>query len=108
MKTMKMRKNKNKDSLKTNSSGKDQQHEWLSWTVKPLYRWEDFRPIIDKAFPVTDPSLGGRPPYDRVLMFKVLVLQRMYICLMIIRVSNLDDTASVIPWYRILRTSAWC
>ncbi len=38
-------------------------------------RWEDFRPTIDKAFPVTDPSLGGRPPYDRVLMFKVLVLQ---------------------------------
>ena len=22
-------------------------------------RWEDFRPVIDKAFAVTDPSLGG-------------------------------------------------
>jgi IS5 family transposase len=41
-------------------------------------RWEDFRPVIDKAFAVTDPSLGGRPPFDRVMLFKVLVLQRMY------------------------------
>jgi IS5 family transposase len=41
-------------------------------------RWEDFRPVIDEAFPVTDPSVGGRPPFDRVMMFKVLVIQRMY------------------------------
>ena len=40
--------------------------------------WEDFRSIIDRAFRETEPSLGGRPPFDRVMMFKVLVLQKMY------------------------------
>ena len=41
-------------------------------------KWEDFRSIIDQAFIETEPSLGGRPPFDRVMMFKVLVLQKMY------------------------------
>jgi len=41
-------------------------------------KWEDFRSIIDHAFRETEPSLGGRPPFDRVMMFKVLVLQKMY------------------------------
>jgi IS5 family transposase len=40
--------------------------------------FESFRPIIDSTFPVNDPVLGGRPPYDRILMFKILILQRMY------------------------------
>jgi hypothetical protein len=59
-------------------------------------RWEDLRPTIDKAFPVTDPSLGGWPPYDRVLMFKVLVLQRMY---------NLSDDNTE---YQILDRHSFC
>ena len=46
--------------------------------LNQFIRWEDFRSIIDQAFPVTEPSVGGRPPFDRVMMFKVLVLQRMY------------------------------
>lgn len=41
-------------------------------------KWDDFRPIIEQAFRETEPSLGGRPPFDRVMMFKVLVLQKMY------------------------------
>ena len=41
-------------------------------------KWEDFRCILDQAFRETEPSLGGRPPFDRVMMFKVLVLQKMY------------------------------
>jgi IS5 family transposase len=41
-------------------------------------KWEDFRSIIDQAFRETEPTLGGRPPFDRVMMFKVLVLQKMY------------------------------
>lgn len=40
--------------------------------------WEDFRSIIDQAFRETEPSHEGRPPFDRVMMFKVLVLQKMY------------------------------
>ena len=46
--------------------------------LNQFIRWEDFRSIIDQAFPVTDPSVGDRPPFDRVMMFNVPVLQRMY------------------------------
>ena len=59
-------------------------------------RWEDFRPVIDKAFAVTDPSLGGRPPFDRVMLFKVMVLQRMY---------NLSDDNTE---YQILDRHSFC
>jgi transposase, IS5 family len=59
-------------------------------------RWEDFRPVIDKAFAVNDPSLGGRPPFDRVMLFKVLVLQRMY---------NLSDDNTE---YQILDRHSFC
>jgi len=59
-------------------------------------RWEDFRPVIDKAFAVTDPTHGGRPPFDRVMMFKVLVLQRMY---------NLSDDTTE---YQILDRHSFC
>jgi len=37
-----------------------------------------FCAVIDKAFTVTDPSNGGTPPFDRVMLLKVVVLQRMY------------------------------
>jgi transposase, IS5 family len=46
--------------------------------LNEIVNWEDFRPIIDTAFSKVDPSKGGRPAYDRVMMFKVLILQRMY------------------------------
>ncbi|TCS30628.1 transposase-like protein DUF772 [Acidomonas methanolica] len=34
-----------------------------------------FRPDLDKALAYSDGSKGGRPPFDPVLMFKVLVIQ---------------------------------
>jgi len=37
-----------------------------------------FRPVLDAALARSDRSRGGRPPYDAVLMFKVLVLQALY------------------------------
>jgi transposase, IS5 family len=48
--------------------------------------WERFRPLLDKGFAKDDPvkGPGGRPPYDNVLRFKVLVLQSLY---------NLSDDA---------------
>lgn len=46
--------------------------------IKKLIPWETFRPTIEKAFPEYDPSKSGRPPLDRVMMFKVLVLQSFY------------------------------
>jgi hypothetical protein len=40
--------------------------------------FELFRPELDSALDRSDRSRGGRPPYDAVLMFKVLVLQTLY------------------------------
>jgi transposase, IS5 family len=37
--------------------------------------FELFRPELERAVPRSDRSQGGRPPFDHVLMFKVLVLQ---------------------------------
>ena len=37
--------------------------------------FERFRPELERAVPRADRSKGGRPPFDHVLMFKVLILQ---------------------------------
>jgi IS5 family transposase len=48
--------------------------------------WEIFRPILNKGFAKDEPPKGpgGRPPFDHVLRFKVLLLQSLY---------NLSDDA---------------
>lgn len=40
--------------------------------------WDAFRLLLGSAYKNSDPGKGGRPPYDAVLMFKVLVLQHFY------------------------------
>src|ERR671916_2507768 len=40
-----------------------------------LIDFELFRPDLEKAVPRSDGSKGGRPPFDHVFMFKVLILQ---------------------------------
>ena len=40
--------------------------------------WEQFRPTLEKAFEGIDYSQGGRPPFDRLMMFKILILQEYY------------------------------
>lgn len=40
--------------------------------------WEIFRPRLTKVFMKQPKGAGGRPPYDYLMMFKVLVLQRIY------------------------------
>jgi len=37
-----------------------------------------FRPLLDSAIVRKNSDLGGRPPWDNVLMFKVLLLQQWY------------------------------
>ena len=37
--------------------------------------FELFRPDLERAVPRADRAKGGRPPFDHVLMFKVLILQ---------------------------------
>ena len=43
-----------------------------------VLEFELFRPELDAALERSDRAKGGRPPYDAVLMFKVLVLQTLY------------------------------
>jgi len=40
--------------------------------------WEMFRKPIEDAFYKEAKAPGGRPPFDRLMMFKILILQRYY------------------------------
>src|SRR5215203_2402488 len=40
-----------------------------------LVDFELFRPDLERAVPRADRSRGGRPPFDHVFMFKILILQ---------------------------------
>ncbi len=40
--------------------------------------WEKFRPLLTGVYKKRVVGKGGRPPFDAVLMFKVLVLQHLY------------------------------
>jgi IS5 family transposase len=57
---------------------------WLSASGDPLERlravvdFEALRAELEAALPRADRSRGGRPPWDAVLMFRVLVLQALY------------------------------
>jgi IS5 family transposase len=57
---------------------------WLSASGDPLERlrtvvdFEAFRAELEAALPRADRSRGGRPPWDAVLMFRILVLQALY------------------------------
>lgn len=40
--------------------------------------WTLFNPILNKAFAKEKKSKGGRPPFEYLMMFKILVLQRLF------------------------------
>jgi IS5 family transposase len=40
--------------------------------------WEMFRKPIEEALYVEPKAPGGRPPFDRLMMFKILILQKYY------------------------------
>jgi len=46
--------------------------------LKTAIPWEIFTPILENVVPRKDRSKGGRPPYDLLLLFKILVLQTYY------------------------------
>lgn len=46
--------------------------------LKSVVDFELFRSELEKAVPRSDGSKGGRPAFDHVLMFKVLILQAMH------------------------------
>jgi len=41
-------------------------------------QWESFRGILKRTFKIEAKGPGGRPPFDYVMMFKILILQKMY------------------------------
>ena len=41
-------------------------------------QWEDLREILTKALKKEPKKPGGRPPFDYVMMFKILILQKLY------------------------------
>jgi IS5 family transposase len=47
-------------------------------TLQKRIPWESFRKELDRALRKPTKSNTGRPPYDSVLMFKILVLQSLY------------------------------
>ena len=63
---------------------RDERYASLSAAGDPLERlaqvvdFELFRGELDAALERSDRAKGGRPPYDAVLMFKVLILQTLY------------------------------
>ncbi|MGH8279099.1 MAG: IS5 family transposase [Terriglobia bacterium] len=46
--------------------------------INRVVDWEVFRPVLQRALKKERKSAAGRKEYDRVLMFKVLVLQSLY------------------------------
>ncbi len=46
--------------------------------LNALIDFEMFRSSLEQAVPRADRSKGGRPPFDHVFMFKVLILQTMH------------------------------
>lgn len=46
--------------------------------LNAVINWEIFRQPIEEAFAIEPKAPGGRPPFDRLMMFKILILQRYY------------------------------
>ena len=46
--------------------------------LNAIVNWQIFRPILDAAIPREKSEKGGRPPMDNLLMFKALVIKRLY------------------------------
>jgi len=46
--------------------------------IGKVVQWKGMRQVIEKPFSKERKSNAGRPPFDYVMMFKVLVLQTMY------------------------------
>lgn len=46
--------------------------------LQSVIDWTIFLPTLKRVFRKTAKGPGGRPPYDYVMMFKILVLQRIY------------------------------
>ncbi len=46
--------------------------------MKSIIDWEALRPTIENSINEEAKGPGGRPPYDSILKFKMLIMQRLY------------------------------
>lgn len=46
--------------------------------LKEKIKWEQFSPILENVFKKEAKGPGGRPPFNYIMMFKILILQRYY------------------------------
>ncbi len=46
--------------------------------LSAIINWNGFAPVLNKAIPRTKNPKGGRPPMDNLLMFKILIIKRLY------------------------------
>jgi transposase len=46
--------------------------------LNKVINWQIFRPKLTRVFVKEAKGPGGRPPYDYVMMFKILILLRLY------------------------------
>jgi IS5 family transposase len=54
------------------------QHQPPLSKLDKVINWDIFRDPIESALYVEPKAPGGRPPYDKLLMFKILILQKYY------------------------------
>ena len=48
------------------------------WRLNGIINWNIFRPTIDEVFARIAKGPGGRPPFERMMMFKVMILKHLY------------------------------
>ena len=53
-------------------------HEPPLQKLDKVINWEIFRPILESELLNKNKGKGGRPPFDKLLMFKILILQRYF------------------------------
>ncbi len=46
--------------------------------LNEVINWEMFRPVLNRIFKTEPKGPGGRPPFDYVMMFKILILQKLF------------------------------
>ena len=54
------------------------QHKPPLQKLDKVINWDIFRASIEEALYVEPKAPGGRPPYDKLMMFKIVILQKYY------------------------------